>query len=189
MAASRDPDEDYFRSIPWCAKLIDDPNFMMSPSNSRLSKANTEDSLLAETLKTQSTIGAYVTLFKHSAPGLDRVDEIRVLISLGDSINGYAHVCHGGIVATILDETMGSLVWKNKDILSSGPVQATLTANLKISYLAPIVTPQVVLVTGHTREIKGRKCYVDGTVEDGSRKILARGEAMWIAVPKLKEKL
>lgn len=188
MTASTDPDEDYFRSIPWCAKLMDDPNYLMRPTDSRVYKASTEDSLFAETLKTHSTIRAYVTLFKRPVAGVARVDEARALFSLGDGINGYSHVCHGGIVATMMDEAMGSLVWKNKDLLS-GPKHATLTVDLKITFLAPIQTPQVIVVISQMRRIKGRKCYVDGTIQDGNGTPLAKSESLWIAVPKRKEKL
>lgn len=148
-------------------------------------KASTEDSLLGETLNTYNTIRACTTFFKRPGPGIGRVEEVRRLFGLGDGINGFAHVCHGGLVAVMLDETLGSLMWKNK----ANSVQTAMTAELKISYLAPIKTPQVVLVTGQMGEVKGRKYYIDGTVKDCCGTTLAKAEALWIAVSTAKEKL
>lgn len=33
-----------------------------------------------------------------------------------ERLNGYPHLCHGGIVATIMDEVMGTLLAVNKSL-------------------------------------------------------------------------
>jgi hypothetical protein len=44
-----------------------------------------------------------------------QIEEIQTLLALESGINGYPHICHGGTVATNLDEVMGILLSVNKD--------------------------------------------------------------------------
>ncbi len=189
MMATADPDEQYFRSIPWCSKLLDDPNFVIIPSLSRQPKESTEDSLFAETLKTDDTIGAMLSLCKRPSSEVARIDEVRSLLSLGYRVNGYPTVCHGGIVATLLDEVMGSLVLVNNKLEDLETSDTVVTAYLKVNYLKPVQTPQTVLVTAHFKEIVGRKYYIEGSVQDYSGTVLASGEALWLRQNSQREKL
>src|SRR5438477_8666761 len=110
------PDQDHFHSIPWCAKLLNEPEFIITPTFSRQYKESTEDALFAKTLKTDDTIGACLSLYKRPASGVSRINEVRTLLSLGYGVNGNSHLCHGGIVATIIDEVMGILLTVNKNL-------------------------------------------------------------------------
>ena len=96
---------DQFSSAPWAAALINDPNWTPTRTDSRLPKASGEDSFFAETLATNRTIRALLTL----RPVKEEEDyfpynEIVTIIDLGDGLNGHPQIAHGGFVATMLDE-------------------------------------------------------------------------------------
>jgi thioesterase superfamily protein 4 len=40
-------------------------------------------------------------------------EEVRMIVELGDGLNGFPKVAHGGFVATMLDEVMGVLITTN----------------------------------------------------------------------------
>ncbi|MCJ1380429.1 hypothetical protein MMC17_003532 [Xylographa soralifera] len=182
-----DVDTEYFQSIPWCAKLLADPNFIVIPISTRQFKKSTEDALFAETLKTGDTIRAWTALFRQPAPGATKIEEVYTLISLGYRLNGYPHICHGGIVATIMDEVMSTVLSVNKS--RNGVSGGAVTASLNVSFLKPVWTPQVVLVTAKFGEIKGRKLYVESTVRDNDGIVLAKAEALFMRIDDPREKL
>ena len=191
-----DEERDFFLSTPWCAKLLNDPDFVPRPTPSRKYKSTTEDALFAETLKTKDTIPAVTTFFRKPAPGASHVAEVRTLVSLEYGINGWAHMVHGGIVGAILDETKGTLASINSQLqkLSQNgndgqPIENMVTAYLKVTYLKPVVTPQIILVTANLKEIRGTKHYIDGEMRDAYGTILAKAESLWLGLRKGKAML
>ncbi|MCJ1472486.1 hypothetical protein MMC13_001134 [Lambiella insularis] len=169
----------YFESIPWCARILNDYDFITVPTPSRTFKASTEDALFAETLKTHDTIRACLTLYKRPPTGKIYTGEIRTLLHLGPGLNGIPNICHGGIQATVLDEVMGFLMIVNKT-LDTSVSGGGATANLNVSYLKPVTTPQTVLVIAKIREVKGRKYYVDGWIENADGMKLTKAEGLFL---------
>ncbi|KFZ17187.1 hypothetical protein V502_04694 [Pseudogymnoascus sp. VKM F-4520 (FW-2644)] len=183
-----DDDLTFFQSIPWCASLINDPGFVTIPTISRVSKESTEDALFGDILKTDKTISACLSLYKKPATSTASIEEVTTLLSLESGLNGYARICHGGIVATILDEVMGILLSVNKDReaevarATGGQVEqmAEVTAELTVKYLKPVETPRNVRVKVWISRREGRKFWMQGTIEDKSSTVLARGEAIFV---------
>jgi acyl-coenzyme A thioesterase THEM4 len=102
------------RSIPWVASLINDPKWTCTKTGSRLPKASSEDSFFAETLATDRTIRSCLTLRTTEEADDDLpYKEIVTIVELGDGLNGYPKVCHGGMLATLLDEVCGVLIISN----------------------------------------------------------------------------
>lgn len=183
MEDPSDPCHAHFAAIPWCAELMADPAFCITPKRSRHPKASTEDSLFAETLRSADTITAALDLCKHPTSQVPRrIEEARTFFSLGKGMNGHACVCHGGIVATMLDETMGFLLCSNTELEDAAVRVELVTVYLNVQYVKPVATPQTVMVTATLREVKGRKHYVDGTIVNESGEALAKAEALWIAL-------
>jgi acyl-coenzyme A thioesterase PaaI-like protein len=180
--AAEAEDELYFRSIPWCQKLLSDPAYVVIHTPARSVKDSTEDELFAVTLKTEDTIKSYLTTYKRKPEG-ERITEVRTFLALGYRLNGFPKVVHGGIVATLLDEVLGTLWTANRHHSGSRSANV-MTASLKITYLRPVMTPQVVLVTGVLRKQDGRKHFIDGTISDSEGAILAKAESIWIETRK-----
>ena len=177
-----DLDHEYFQSIPWCAKLLAEPDVVIVPTPSRQRKRSTEDELIAVTLKTETTIRSWTTFYKRPAAGTTRVDEIYNLLSLGPGVNGYAHLAAGGIIGVILDECMGILEFVNRRRGFEGAQASVVTANLNIDYLKTIPTPGVYLATTTLREVKGRKWYFEASITNGEGTVLATARSLWIDV-------
>ena len=191
-----DEERDFFLSTPWCAKLLNDPDFIPRPSPSRKYKSTTEDALFAQTLKTGNTISALTTFYRKPAPGDTHVKEVRMLASMDYGVNGWEHMAHGGIIGAILDEAMGSLASINSQLqkhFQNGddgqPLFDVVTAYLKVTYLKPVITPQIVLVTANLKEIRGTKHYIDGEMKDADGNVLAKAESLWLGLRKGRAKL
>ncbi|EOD51733.1 Thioesterase superfamily [Neofusicoccum parvum] len=181
--------------IPWAAALLADKSFVLAPTSSRQPKQSGEDSFVAETLNSSRAIRAWVT--QHSLPLENEkpsIREIRSFLDLGDGLNGYPAVMHGGMIATLLDEVTGVLLTINLDHDNRIPIEerglttsidsglASMTAYLNVSYKKPVPLPGIVLGTAKFVKFEGRKSYVRGTLEDGNGTVYAVGEALFVEV-------
>lgn len=209
---SANPDVQHFLSIPWCAARLNEPDTVRDTAPSRFPKQNTEDQLFSTTLNTADTIAAYLTFYKRPSPsssvpassssssstssststipkdddaGLNIIRQLKALLTLRSGVNGYPDVSHGGIVATILDETIGLVFPVNK---SNGliPDAAYMTAYLNVTYVKPVRTPQTVLCVVDVTKVVGRKWWIDARIEDEGGVVLARAESLYV---RLVEKL
>ncbi|KAK1465393.1 thioesterase superfamily protein [Colletotrichum cuscutae] len=206
---SANPDVQHFLSIPWCAAHLNEPDTVRDTAPSRFPKQNTEDQLFSTTLNTTDTIAAYLTFYKRPSSssssssssassstltsdipkdddaGPTIIRQLKALLTLRSGINGYPDVSHGGIVASILDETIGLVFPVNK---SNGliPDAAYMTAYLNVTYVKPVRTPQTVLCVVEVTKVVGRKWWIDARIEDEGGAVLARAESLYV---RLVEKL
>jgi thioesterase superfamily protein 4 len=176
---------DYFKSIPWCAELINNPNHTTTPTLSRIVKGSTEDSFFAETLQTDRTIRKCLTLNTRPDDTADPpIREVLTFFELGNGLNGFPNISHGGFVATMLDEEMGILLTVNQEHMNKKTAMnseiTSMTAYLNIKYLAPVKTPGIVLGRAKVTKSEGRKIYVRGAIEDENRRELAVAECLFI---------
>ena len=93
--------------------------------------------------------------------------------TLGPAFEGAPGRSHGGIVASILDETMGFVL----------PIIGELayTANLNIDYVGPAPLHQELRFTARLRDRSGRKLWIEahGESDEG---VFVRAEALFLAV-------
>ena len=98
---------------------------------------------------------------------------------------------HGGILATLLDETLSYLIFRNLELERpsgggsiSGSVDANVggivTASLNTRFLKPLDTPATVLVRARLLDRVGRKWRTEASVEGGDGTVFARAESLWI---------
>ncbi|KAJ4994150.1 thioesterase superfamily protein [Stagonosporopsis vannaccii] len=184
-------------SIPWAAKLINDGRWTPTLSSNRFPKPTGEDSFFAETLDTGRTIRTMLTLRPTEKQDGDMVyKELLVILDLGDGLNGYPHVLHGGFAATLLDEGCGGLiqlnVFEKVKRLGSQHAMNYLTAcrryatDLNTVYKKPIPVPGPVLCTVTIERQDGRKLYVRATIEDGEGTVYTTADCMFVEIrPKL----
>ena len=184
----------------WCLEVLHDPSLCPIATPSRQPKANSEDSFVAETLATATTISAWQSFYKvllrppslslTDAPIVDHdtasvASELVSLLALGRGINGHTNIAHGGLIAAILDETMGMLV-----TLHRSPGMSGYTAFINVRFRKPLPTPGTVLCrTWLETKSDGRKMWLRGTVEDGQGGLFAEAESLWIEIERKVEKL
>ncbi len=92
--------------------------------------------------------------------------KVRCTLTVPEHFNGYPGVVHGGVVATILDETSGRAVMLNGDFK-----RLMVTLNLQITYRRPTPTNVPIEVTGwlvrdgiSRAKVAGEIRLPDGTV-------------------------
>ncbi|CAD0014368.1 unnamed protein product [Aureobasidium pullulans] len=192
----------FFTSIPWTSRLLASPSVRTAHPFSRTPKPLTgEDSLIAGTLATSSTIPHCLIYYPRPCSADAEVNAINVLLKVEDGCNGYPSILHGGITATIIDEAMGMLLQLQSERLHLGRVATghasgeiasgvkAFTKSLNVEFKSPIKTPGIILVKVKVVERKGRGIKMVATVGqkvgqeeelDGEVKVCATGEAIYV---------
>lgn len=124
--------------------------------------------------RTKTVVPEYpdaVTMISLSAPGVD----------------GHPGLIHGGVTCALLDETMGLLIMlHDNNLRGPGPRDALFTANLNVSYRAPIHTPGDYLVKMWLVKRQGRKWFSKGQITDKDGKVYAEGDGLWVVAARTK---
>lgn len=171
---------DHFKSIPWCAQHLIPPNLNIAPVFSRAPKPRFEDALFSTTLKTQDTISAFICFYPRPKDERDLLPEVKAFVTLGNLVNGYPGVCHGGMVASIFDEVL-SLIHPGSRWRPNAPgITSVVTAYLNTKYLRPVQTPGTYLVTVRLKKADGRKVFIEGVMEDQNGTRLAQAESLFV---------
>lgn len=183
---SEDAEVAHFRAIPWCAKHLAAPGLTIVPAFSRSIKPNMEDALLSQTLKTRDTISAYMCFYPEPKDELGNLPEVKAFITFGNMVGGYPGILHGGIVATVMDETLSFIMpgarlrWQNQS------ASEVVTAYLNTRYLKPVDIPGTYLVRVRLVTAEGRKTFVAGSIENESGEKVAEADALFVEVrPKI----
>src|SRR5258707_7633160 len=92
---------------------------------------------------------------------------------LGKRYTGPPGHCHGGIIATILDEAMGK-VNKLRQVIA-------LTSQMTVDYLRPVPLNQPLRVESREVSVRGRRHVNMGEILNQKGEVLARGRAVFIA--------
>ncbi len=93
---------------------------------------------------------------------------------LGKRYTGPPGYCHGGIIATILDEAMAKL---NK------PNQVTaVTAQMTVNYLKPVPLHQPLRVEAQETDVQGRRRIRTAAILDEADRVLAQGSGVFITL-------
>lgn len=91
---------------------------------------------------------------------------------------GYPGVLHGGIIATLLDETAGRAYLND-------PHQPRFmyTARLTVQYRRPVPVGQLLRLHGRALQSKGRTATAHATLHDAAGNLLAEAEALLVDLP------
>jgi uncharacterized protein (TIGR00369 family) len=93
---------------------------------------------------------------------------------LGKRYTGPPGHCHGGIIATILDDAMGK-VNKLRDVVA-------LTSQITVDYLRPVPLNQPLRVESYEVRVEGRKHINMAEILNQKDEVLARGQGTFIAI-------
>jgi len=93
---------------------------------------------------------------------------------LGKRYTGPPAHCHGGIIATILDEAMGK-VNKLRGVLA-------LTSQITVDYLKPVPLNQSLRAEGREVSVRGRRHINMAEILDQKGQVLARSRGLFIAI-------
>ncbi len=191
---------DYFSSQPWASKFLGDNVYEPVPVWSRhVNEQTGENRFFAKTVYTDSTIPHILALnlkdFKTpeptSAPLKDESPpkslsniashELIFLMTLGEDLQAHPSIVHGGFQAIIFDEIMRLLILLHQNnVCTPGPRDIHYTANMTVSYSAPVIAPSSVLVRSRLVRREGRKWFTNGEIVNTEGQILTSAESMWI---------
>lgn len=87
---------------------------------------------------------------------------------------GTGNLC-GCMPSTIIDLTMSMAGAKAHG--------AVTTAKLEVDFKRPVLTPCVVICKVNVSEIEGRRCVMDGTMEDGKGEVHASATSVFVRPP------
>jgi uncharacterized protein (TIGR00369 family) len=93
---------------------------------------------------------------------------------LGKRYTGPPGHCHGGIIATILDEAMGK-VNKLRHVIA-------VTSEMTVNYLKPVPLKQPLRVESREVRVKGRKHINMAEILNEKGEVLARSQGLFIAI-------
>jgi uncharacterized protein (TIGR00369 family) len=93
---------------------------------------------------------------------------------LGKRYTGPPGHCHGGIIATILDDAMGK-VNKLRHVVA-------LTKEMTVEYLKPVPLHQPLRVEGREISAHGRRHINMAEILNENREVLARSRGIFIAI-------
>ena len=93
-----------------------------------------------------------------------------------DHHQGYPGRVHGGIIASMMDETMGRAVWGDAQTWG-------VTAELTIKYLAPVPLGEMLTVVGRLTRDTRRIFEAEGILLTADGKEAARAHGKYLKVP------
>jgi uncharacterized protein (TIGR00369 family) len=96
------------------------------------------------------------------------------LPTVPDTFEGPAGYLHGGIIATLLDETM------SKSIRARG--LTAMTRNMEVDYLRPVPSASPLRLEGRITRNEGRKHWTEAQVLDAKGTVLAHAKGVFIEV-------
>jgi acyl-coenzyme A thioesterase PaaI-like protein len=94
-------------------------------------------------------------------------------VVFGPAVEGAPRRAHGGVVAAVIDETMGFVM--------SIAGELAYTANLNIDFVGPAPMHVPVRITARVRDRSGRKLWVEATGE-GPDGVFVRAEALFLTI-------
>lgn len=100
--------------------------------------------------------------------------ELLSLIHVGTELNGHHQVLHGGITATLFDNSFGWLYVATK-------LPQSFTANLSVNYRAKVPEDSTLVLRARVKEVQGRKMFFEASMHDTSGKLVADSTSLFIA--------
>lgn len=116
---------------------------------------------------------------------------MRRLYTFGSGLNAHPDLLHGGVIACILDSTLGNVIGYAVPEVVREAQGAMFTVQLNVKYEKPVGTPGTVLVRSWLKRVEegGRKVWVEGVIEGENGVRHASAEGMWVCgVKKQKQK-
>ncbi|KZT38573.1 Thioesterase/thiol ester dehydrase-isomerase [Sistotremastrum suecicum HHB10207 ss-3] len=100
--------------------------------------------------------------------------EAIVIVHVGRGVCGHEGIVHGGLLATILDESLARVAFQHL------PNNLGVTANLNINYKAATKADQFIVIHTKLESAKGRKAVVSGEITDLDGKLLVDASAVFV---------
>lgn len=202
---------EHFKTIPWCADIISAQELKEFTPTCRQPHSDapvaSRDQLFRKTLNNDDAIPNCIGLYQDpSSPSASDsaqdsltlyIKSATLLFDLGPGVRGYNGSTHGGLIASLIDEAMGSLISIN--YLTQATLQAkgrrlppgtldlnntrVLTAGMNVRFQKQVPAPGAVAVTASVARIEGRKMSFDVRVHGEGGVEFASCDGLWLSLP------
>lgn len=162
--------------IPVVQSLSQDPDWTSWEAYANFTPEELPGRLTTGPLGGSRGLGAFQRIFHNEATG-----EFVSVVWFGGALAGWPGVTHGGVIATVLDESLGRCA------MMRFPGRTGVTANLELNYLRPSYTNgfYVVRVVPLLEGNSERKAWVSGRLETLDGKVCVEAKALFVAPKKL----
>ena len=96
------------------------------------------------------------------------------LVTVPDAFEGHPGYLHGGIIATILDETMSKSVRAHNI--------TAMTRHMEVNYLRPVPSGAPLRLEGRVLRNEGRKHWTEARIFNAAGDVLAHSKGLFIEV-------
>lgn len=180
-------DVDFFSSMPFAQPYINSSSeYQAIPFLTRYANENTADTFFAKVINTADTVSRLLAMVRKTPPGQDEaklqgadLPYFITFVHMGSDVNGYRDVVHGGILASLFDETVGLCAETYRAFVSKDRTRL-YTATLDVSYRSPVATPGAVLIKTWVRQIEGRKWFLEAQLLDTDGLLKAEAKSLYI---------
>lgn len=183
-------DVDFFAKMPFVRPYVDDSSaYQPVPFVTQYDKGDSSDRFFNKTINSDDTVPRVLALMrkdyslKSPSTGNEDLDPSQVpeephfvvCYQLGSGVNGYVNTAHGGVLAALLDETLGLCAETYRAFVSSEP-EHLLTAKLEVSYHSPVPTPGIIIIKAWVKRKEGRKWFLEARIldQEGTLKAIAK---------------
>ncbi|KAK6335262.1 hypothetical protein TWF718_010696 [Orbilia javanica] len=168
--------EAYIQNHPIVQKFRDDPSLIETRPHLDIPTLLRPNVLTAGVLTGPDRIAVPPLVF---ADGEGK--KLFAILHVGEQLCGHPGVIHGGLLATLMDETLARCCFP------ALPNKIAMTANLDVNYRAPCRANQFVIIKAETTKVEGRKAWVSGRLEslpepgvEGDGKLLLEASVLMI---------
>ncbi|CZR51626.1 related to thioesterase family protein [Phialocephala subalpina] len=159
--------------LPIVQSLSNDPKWTHHDAYTSLPEHERSHRLTTGPLAGARAIGGYQRIFFNQESG-----ETITVIWFGGAIAGWPGVTHGGVIATIFDESLGRCA------IRQFPAKTGVTANLELNYLKPVVTNSFYVIRAVPDQgATDTKCWVSARLETLEGRVCVEAKALFV-VPK-----
>lgn len=163
--------------LPLVKSLIEDPNWVHHEAYDGFGDEEKSHRLTTGVLAGARGVGAFQRVFYNEDTG-----EHVCIVWIGGAVAGWPGVTHGGLTATLMDESLGRCAIKQF------PAKTGVTANLELNYLKPILTNAfyVIRAIPQREGATDQKQWVSGRLETLDGKVCVEAKALFVVPKKFK---
>ena len=149
-------------SASWCQDLLKSTELINTSTTTRRPEPPADrvvtNTLFSETLKSDTSIRAWQSLQAKKTDTPNASPTFFLLLSLGNGLNSYKGILHGGMLGCIMDQAASMCA-----IGTAGPTM--VTAEMTVRYKKTVTLPAVVLCRTVAVKKESGKLWVHGVIE------------------------
>ncbi|KAF3401708.1 hypothetical protein F1880_010114 [Penicillium rolfsii] len=187
-------DLDFFGDMPLLRPYMENSSpYQPVPFVTRYDKGNMSDRFFNKTINSSDTIPRVVAFMRKPSPPYDtqnvREDKdpsqcleephFVAICQLEGGVNGYINTAHGGVLAALLDETLG-LCAESYRLFTPDEREPLLTASLEMSFRSPVPTPSVIIIKSWVRRKVDRKWFLEAQILDQNGSLKVEAKSLYI---------